>query len=234
MASDFEYAYQGDTSYYIKKYGIGSTSEGNCCLNAMFNVMRDWGKQGYIDVPYSQTEDINDSILNDILYETYGNGTKTGEDEYGKFVWTQNKPYILSKMPVLYSDIRSYAINNGYTVSGYPYSKLSATMEYVANILYGNNLGVEHTTSISEVTTKIYTNRCSVLTISNSGTYSNHAVAVIGYHKYSKEKKINDSFSIVEYKYFYEIADGWHYTSKIFDPNTPASPILNFYYLARC
>lgn len=186
-------------------------------------------------IPYSQTEDINTSILSDRLYATYGKGTKTGKDKYGEFVWKKNDYYRLSNMPVLYSNIRSYALNHGYSpLDGYSRSNVAATMEYVANFLYDNNLDVEHTTEVSTVMAKIFSNRCSYLSISGSSSYTNHAVAVIGYYTFSKETKINTSYSIMEYKYFYEIADGWNYTSQVFDPNTSANPKLNFYYLARC
>lgn len=236
MATRFEYAYQGDTSYYSRYYtGGGTGSEGNCSLNAMYNVLRDWGKRGYINVPYSQTDDIRTSILSDRLYAAYGKGTKSGSDKYGNFVWRTNYDYNLSTMPTLYSNIRSYALNHNYSpLDGYSRSNVPATMEYVANFLYDNNIGVAHTTDVSTITSKVYSNRCSYLSISGSSTYGNHGVAVIGYHLYSKETKINNSYSIMEYKYFYEIADGWNYTSQVFDPNTSAKPSLNFYYLARC
>lgn len=154
---------------------------------------------------------------------------------YGNFVWRTNYDYNLSTMPTLYSNIRSYALNHGYSpLDGYSRSNVSATMEYVANSLYDNNIDIAHTTDVSTITTKVYSNRCSYLSISGSSTYGNHGVAVIGYRLYSKETKINNSYSIMEYKYFYEIADGWNYTSQVFDPNTSAKPSLNFYYLARC
>lgn len=234
-ASRFEYAHQFATSYYVQEYDTVTYSEGNCSLNAMYNVMRDWGKRGLIKIPYSQTEDIRSSILNDRLYATYGKGTKTGKDSNGTYKWVANSDSRLSVMPTLYSNIRSYALNNGYTpVNGYNRSKVPATMEYVANFLYNNNLDVEHTTNVSTVTNSIWLNRVCYLSINGSSTYGNHGVAVVGYHKYSKETKINNSYSIMEYKYFYEIADGWNYSSRIFDPNTSAKPQLNFYYLARC
>lgn len=235
MVSSFEYSHQINTSYYVKKYDAFTYSEGNCSLNAMYNVMRDWSKRGYIELPHSKTDNILSTILNDSLYATYGKGNKTGKDAEGNYKWVINDGSYLSDMPALYSNIRSYALKKGYTPEkGYARSNVPATMEYVANFLYDNNLGVEHTTAVSTVTTKIWTNRCCYLSISGSSTYGNHGVAAVGYYKYSKETKINDSYSIMEYMYFYEIADGWHQISQIFDPNTSAKPQLNFYYLARC
>ncbi|MBD5131587.1 MAG: hypothetical protein HDT28_03190 [Clostridiales bacterium] len=202
----------------------------------MYNVMRDWGKRGFIDVPYSSiyTDDITWGILNDPLYSEYGKGTKSGSDSRGSYKWIANYNY-LKNMPILYSNIRSYALKKGYTPeSGYYASDVPATMEYVANFLYDNNLGVEEAPSLGVVTSKIYSKKCCFLAITGSSTYGNHGVALIGYHKYGKETSVSDTYSTIEYKFFYEVADGGNLSSRIFDPNTPANPDLKFYYMARC
>ncbi len=235
LAQSFNYTRQTATSYYLQKYDGGRTySEGNCVLNAIYNVMRDWGNHMLIWVPYYQTKDISSSILSDILYSTYGNGTMYGEDSKGKYKWEQNSNYYLSRMPILYSDIRNYAVKNGYTVSGYATNSVPATMEYVANSVYSNNKDIEMSTSISSVVENIDMYRACYMTIMGSNTYGNHGVAIVGYHKYKKETKLDDTHSLVEYKYFYEIADGHNSASKIFDPNTSFNPSLTFCYMSRC
>ncbi len=137
-------------------------------------------------------------------------------------------------MPILYSDIRNYAVKNGYTVSGYATNSVPATMEYVANSVYSNNKDIEMSTSISSVVENIDMYRACYMTIMGSNTYGNHGVAIVGYHKYKKETKLDDTHSLVEYKYFYEIADGHNSASKIFDPNTSFNPSLTFCYMSRC
>ena len=246
MQDNFQISLDFSNSYYKRIYndGIHSNSDRNGTLNAMFNVMRDWGKRGYIEVPYDTTRDIRESIYDDVFYSTYSKGTKTGEDKiYGAYKWVVSTA--LRQMPVLYSNIRGYAIVNGYTPEdGYEASKVPETMKYVANFLYDNSLKVGSTTLEGLVAADIDVKRCRFMSIKGSSAYGDCGAAVLGVHIYKKEDGVKNGFTIYDYKYFYEIADGdttlmmddHRIEFCVFDPNTSAKPQLEFYFLnlPRC
>ena len=250
LASNFDFAEQANTSYYIKKEceedgtDLNNTywSEGNCALNSMFNIMRSWSKNSKISpIAHSATTDIRTTITSDVLYPEWGNsivrtttssssGAKSGGDEtVGYYYWRQNYSSSLKVMPNLYTNIRAYAISQyGYTPeSGFNANNVPSTLEYVARTNYGITIDVTHTSTISTAISSLNSGKAVYLSINNSSTYGNHGVALIGYQEYSYTTGWW-IFSQTHYAYFYQIADGWNDTAMYFDPNTDASPSISF------
>lgn len=253
LSSTFDYSRQVNTSYYIKKscdeYGVDLdyyyTSEGNCAINTMFNLMRNWAKNSKISgVTYTSTADIRTSITTDPLYSKYGKytvvattttastkstmssgGTTTTEYHY----WRPNYDSALKVMPTLYSNIRAYAISKyGFTPeSGFYASDVPNTLEYVAKNSYSTSISVSYTSTVSTAISSIDSGKAVYLSLNNSSTYGNHGVSLIGYRKYSY-KSGWWIFSSTKYAYFYQIADGWNDAAQYFDPNTSANPSINF------
>lgn len=250
LASDFDFARQTNTSYYVKKEceadgtDLDGTfwSEGNCALNAMFNIMRNWSKKSKISsIAHSATTDIRTTITSDVLYPEWGSyivrtttsssgGAKSGGDEIvGYYYWRPNYSTSLRVMPNLYTNIRAYAISQyGYTPeSGYYASNVPDTLEYVARTNYGITIDVTHTSTISTAISSLDSGKAVYLSINNSSTYGNHGVALIGYQEYSYTTGWW-IFSQTHYVYFYQVADGWNDTAMYFDPNTDAAPSISF------
>ena len=256
LRASYPYSHQYNTSYYIKQYtdstgtqipGTNSWSEGNCVLNAVYSLIRDWSNRGYINnIPTSLNGDLSLRITSDPLYSSFGTGivrsgnttdkatNSSGSTNTEYYKWVTNSNYYLNRIPILYSEVRNYAVNvNGYTPeTGYSTINVPATIQYVTNTLHGNNISIASTTSISNVLSLIDNNKACYLTINNSSTYGNHGVVIIGYQKYSY-KSGWWIFSSTKYAYFYELADSWSSTSSMyFDPNTSASPTLTACYMA--
>lgn len=250
LASDFDFARQTNTSYYVKKEceadgtNLDNTfwSEGNCALNAMFNVMRNWSKKGKINsIAHSATTDIRTTITSDPLYSEWGSyivrGTtasgntakSNGNEIVGYYYWRPNYSNSLMVMPNLYTNIRAYAISQyGYTPeSGYNASNVPDTLEYVASTNYGITIDVTYTSTISTAISSIDNGKAVYLSINNSSTYGNHGVALIGYQEYSYTTGWW-VFSQTHYAYFYQVADGWNSAAMYFDPNTDAAPSISF------
>ncbi|MCH5155735.1 MAG: hypothetical protein J1F69_03935 [Clostridiales bacterium] len=235
MVADFKCSVALDTAYYVKKYDNGNKDpDANYALTAMYNALRDWGKRGHLNVPYTKTNDITDIVLDDYFYSTYGLGTKKGKDANGNYKWVANEKDFLNNMPVLYSNLRGYAINKGYTPEGgFDHPNITATLEYVAKTLYNNKMQILHTQKITDVFLKSISNsQASVLNIEGSSTYGNHTVAVMGYYRYTKLTNSDPEHTNYEHIYFYIVADGESDEPYIFDPNMGAK--LDFYCLPRC
>lgn len=244
LETDFDCSLMEETSYYLR-YSCSSTgsftgtsyTEGNCSLNAMYNVMRSWAKESLISgISYDDTLNIWMNIESDPLYRKYGDGDLECDDEGNYYIWQTNahkfpntSVYYLSVMPELYANIRAYAIeNHDYTpVSGYSVSNVPKTMESVAEDSYGVTIDVKKTSSVSKAIAATDGGQASYLSISGSSTYGNHGVAMIGYREYTCTTELW-VFTLVDSIYFYQIADGWHSDARYFDPNTDAEPTLKF------
>lgn len=232
----FENSTQNDLSYYLKLYNKSEKTgtENNCHLTAMYNLLRDWGSRGHINVPYSETYDMSNMIMGDVFYNQYGTGTRYGTDKNGSYKWETNTTS-LQNIPQLYNTIRGYAISKGYGVeTGYDVNKVPATMEYVMKTLYKNRVVINYAVKPSAVISTIDSNRACFVSIKNSSTYNDHGAAVVGYYQFSKTIKVDDYTTTTKHIYFYLIADGQETTLNVFDPNTSANPTLGFYYLSRC
>lgn len=242
--SSFVFTKQYNTSYYIaynKKVGA-AYSEGNCALNAMYNVINNWNNSGYINLKrnatinvYNGTAPYGSDIHYDTLYSVWGVGTKkyTNNTEY---IWESNGPKILQNMPQLYDDIRDYAVNtNSYKPEGgYSVSYFIPTMTHVLKDLNNIRDPIESTFSPETARIQIQNGRSCVLVMDNSLTYNCHAVALIGYKEYKKTRALSTNLTMSYTYYFYEIADGWENTAQFFDPNVASNLSLQFFYIARC
>ncbi len=259
LANDFDCELMRNTSYYLRvvcdesgENIINTYTEGNCELNSMYNVIRNWTKCSLINgVDYSSTTDVSKTIESDPLYEEYGTkilkskevpieeeketetySSKGTVTQY--YYWKPNYDYRLKVMPNLYSNIREYAISNyGYTPeSGFLASNVPNTIESTLASKYGTNVSVSYTSSIEEAISSIDNGKAAYMAINNSSTYCNHGVVLIGYQMYSY-KTGWWIFKSTHYVYFYEIADGWRKSPRYFDPNTDANPSLHFSILEK-
>ncbi len=254
LASSFDCGLMQNSEYYRRvvcdesgQNIIDTYTEGNCSLNAMFNVVRNWAKCSLIKgVDYTSTADISKTIKDDPLYEEYGTKilrsreveaseekeTKTYSSEgtvTEYYYWEPTLTSRLEVMPILNSNIRNYAVNNyGYTPeSGFLASNVPNTIESTLASCYGTSVNVSYTSSIEEAISSIDNGKAAYMSITNSSTYGNHGVVLIGYQMYSY-KTGWWIFKSTHYVYFYEIADGWRDVPKYFDPNTDANPSLCF------
>lgn len=244
---------QFDTSYYIKvklnqNYSETRTtqSEGNCVLNSVYMALLSWQDMGYVTNLPTGVSNIYTSIENDPLYEYYGTGIvrqggndgssnsgtggSGGTDDWEYYKWKTNLDDLIN-MPILYQNIRNYAVNQyGYTPeSKFVFDNIPALGQYVANTLYNNNIRISKLQLSLDALDNLDT-KAIIMGINNSSTYGNHAVVVLGYHKYTYTSGWW-IFSYTSYAYFFEVADGWKNDVVVFDPNTSASPALSLYYL---
>ncbi|MDE6656673.1 MAG: hypothetical protein K2J85_06765 [Anaeroplasmataceae bacterium] len=249
FSKTFKYSYQVNTSYYIS-YETDSEgnilnefypiSEGNCSTNSCFALLSDWQKRGYISGLPEGSIDKRGDIKNDWLYESYGPGNvwlQTEDDqklgfEAGKYYRRVCNNKALIDMPMLYDEIRTYAVEKlNYTpVSGLNYTQIKELMYFIL-AKYGNQVTLRETDTISTAVIQINNNRASYISVSNSFTYLSHAMVVVGYRKYSYESGWW-VFKTKHFAYYLEVADGWSSNrSYFFDPYLNAELDVNFIYL---
>lgn len=240
LANSFEGSYQEDTSWYYK-YQTDTNgnidgkmwTEGNCALNAVYSVMQDWQKKGFLSNLPTGTEDIRGTIVNDLLYDYYGTSIVRSDGGLS-YLWKPSFDSVLEKMPILYSVIRQRAITQyGYTPeSGFSTDNILDLIEYVANTLYGNAADINEYFFAFDAATAI-NQKAYFLSIHNSVAYGNHGVAFVGYRKYSYK----DGwwiFAQTNYAYFYQIFDGHTRNNGkpvYFDPNVATNLTLRTFYL---
>lgn len=227
-----------NTSYYLKYiskdggYHFDSyQTEANCALNAAFNVMNSWQKKGiYPNLPIkSVTRDIRNWIKQDPDYQYYGEG----EDIVGHdFYWAVNYDYVLSKIPELYFQARLFAVENekydptqGLTTTKTT-NVMKSTLEY-----YNYTASLKTSTNFSDVITAIQEDKAVFMGIANSISYGgNHAVALLGYRKYSYKTGVW-IFEKTHIAYFFLIDDGQVGGVIYFDPNCNSSLSYEFIYI---
>lgn len=231
---DFYCGTQQDLSYYQlrSKNANGTwngsyTPEGNCSLVAMYNVMRSWAQNGFINIPYANKINILPNISSDPLYNTYGRGIEF-VDNGVTYKWETSTNNTLKFVPEVYIKIRYYAITNcGYTpTSGFLANSAPAAMQNVA-AQYGENLTINHTSLTSIALNSLDQDLAVYLSINGSSSYGNHAVAAMGYAKYKCQNTIG-GYTTTDYIYFFEIADGTRKVPQYFDPNTDANPSMSY------
>lgn len=244
-----QYSRQMYTSYYVRKYsGVnytysGTASEGNCSLNAMYNVMSSWNSRNWIHLAMGDV-DLTSYIKNDLLYDRYVNSTHPNSviyvEAYDDNVilsnqWVVNNGYI-SHMPLLYHQLRNRAVYSyGYDpIKAYEVDYYQGTMEYVANTLNENKLSVGRTNSQTDAQIYVSVNKAVLMVVYNSSTYNTHVVALHGYYEYTKSTELSSNYKIIDKKYFYRVADGHNDDAKVFDPNTDSNATMLFFVLARC
>lgn len=242
------YYNQFNTSYYIQNIcdadgnfieGESKFSEGNCMLSAMYTVLSDWANCSLISdkIDFKSTANIIDTIKFDWLYDKYcdspvmiksGKGKGDEGDGTVYYKWGVNYNSNLRNMPVLYSNIREFAVcDYGYTPeSGFKTSDVPQLLSAVAN-RYKVSINVSYTTLKAVALNSINEGKAVLLGINGSSSYHNHGVTIVGYQQYGLFKPI-DSFNFVGQKHFFLVADNWHKESRYFDPNTDAKPALSY------
>lgn len=231
---DFYCGTQQDLSYYQlrQKNASGAwdnsyTPEGNCSLVAMYNVMRNWAQNGFINIPYTTKVNIFPTITSDPLYNTYGRGIEFISDGI-TYKWETSTSTTLQFVPDVYIKLRNFAINNyGYTpISGFLANNAPATMQTVA-AQYGENLSISFTNLTADALASLDQDLAVYMSINGSSSYGDHAVAAMGYTRYKRQTTIG-GFTSTDYLYFYEIADGIRKVPQYFDPNTSANPSISY------
>ncbi|MDE5545929.1 MAG: hypothetical protein K2I88_00540 [Anaeroplasmataceae bacterium] len=200
LSSSFKYSRQFNTSYYISfrvdsdgnKQTITGQPEGNCSTNTCFALLREWQNRGYISGLPVGTIDKREAIKADPLYNTYGAGTvwlQTETNEKFNFIagsyymWEANNQ-ALKSMPILYDEIRAYAIEKfSYTpVSGLYDSQIKEIMNFILT-KYGNNVTLKETSKVSTIINQIDNNKACYLSVNGSLTYYDHAMVLLGVSK---------------------------------------------------
>lgn len=209
-----------------KTYSVVEAENG-CALVAATNVMYSWRNTGIIPqlpAPTKAKVNIEAQRRAESFYSTYGTGTGgTGIESY----WKKTS---ITEGPEVYSVAREYAVTQkGYTpVRGLSASEAMATMIHTVGEY---NLVIKPKTSphFADVMLFLRNDRAVFLGISNSSSYGNHAVALLGYREYTY-KKTWWFVETEETAYFYIILDGIKRYVSYFDPNTTAYPSFEFVY----
>ncbi len=246
LPRDYPRTIQWQTSYYYEQEQSDEHNdfgEGNCSLNAMYNVLDCWSYRGIIKFSCKETFDLSKTIEKDVLYKYYSNSKVYTQEVDGvvrKYRWKvniepdDNNIFKEKQVPIVYNEIRNYAIGKGYTVDGYNKSNVQPTLKYVANTLHGEKLTIKTSTNEDMLRYNLGYKTACYMSMAGSSTYENHGVAVTGYHSYAYEY-IDDGFTWCDYRYFYEISDGWSSKPRYFDPNASNAELFFVYpEVARC
>ncbi|MDE7164653.1 MAG: hypothetical protein K2O04_04435 [Clostridiales bacterium] len=239
LSSNFDYSRQMHTNYYVYNYidsdgNYVTAPEGNCVLHASYMTLRNWCKQGFVNINgYADTVDIRSSIKSDPLYSLYGVGNKMDREIKKKTyegTWQCNYSYYLSTMPKLYTEIRDYALDNGYTVVHYPRNEATNILEHVANNIYGNDIKTVFTSDYTPARINLVDRKASVISINESSSYGNHSAALIGVCEYVKKTDYG-AIGMNHYLRIYVLADGYSTHLMYYDPNKDPKATLFFSYL---
>lgn len=237
----FDYEDQSSTSYYIKfpcdkdgnKLSNYSNSEENCSVTALCNLLRSWTRKSFISgIDYSSRTNICEAIKKDFYYILYGvkrvstASTNTsvlsgGDTNSEYYYWRTNYTWYLDSMLNLYSNLRVYAIAKyGFSpVKGLSTDNAMDVATYVAKNTYNVDISLSKTDSVATAINSIDSGKAVYMAMYNSISYGNHAVALIGYHRYTFKINLSSSFALTFYAHFYQLADGWHNSAYYFDPN---------------
>lgn len=212
---------QFKTSYYVNVVSGKVYPEGNCALNAMYNVLNSWQKNGVVpNIPSDrETVDWLSTIEQDKLYTEFGMG-QPGNGDY----WTVNRDYAYNPMPALYDRIRTYAIVNykyNPNNTGLSMDQCTETINYVPHHFYYTDFEPLTSSAFYDVTSRLSDGKAIFLYCNNSQTYGNHAMCVIGYREYSY-KTGWWVFQQTKSAYFYLVDDGHSNSAVYFDPNRSA------------
>ncbi len=220
---------------YVSKDGgytySKSVTEENCALTAAFNVMSNWVQMriyGHLP-PKTSTRNLKLYLdeIPDYIY--YGMGEETvGHD----FYWTMIDSTFITKMPELYYQMRDYAVRHArYTPElGLSTSNTIETMNAMLDRYGYQNITFTSSFNFSDVMTSLQKGRAVFMGLANSLSYaSNHAVALLGYKKYSY-KTGTWIFEKTHYAYFFLIDDGYGLMETYFDPNCNSKLVHEFIY----
>lgn len=201
---NFPYTKQWDTSIYytIDKNG-GISSESNCSLNSIYAVL------GYL-----QENKIDFSNLPSISKKSLFDATK--ENFYEKY--SKKKEYDIKtfkELPVLYQEIRQYAIDKGYfkmseIFEGTNPFQIKAIMKNVCK-KYEIKPSISHKIFFDfkgQVKKEIDAGYPTIFNMSNHSLYKGHTVVVTGYKVYKKTRTIL-GIKITKKIQIMQVADNW-------------------------
>lgn len=224
-------------SFFVKNYcnSDGSViyskeSESNCAPTALYVVLKNWEANKIIHTTCSMSDATRLAVGKPFYTEKCGidkieKDIYSPNDKKTYYYWSLNEEDLICNVPYFYENIWNYAYDLGYEPdSGFPYKdvKLLATnvLLNVGNLSFNVS---QDGTSRKNALTNLKKGVASYMSIKNSSSYANHAVALVGYSKY--KYTIGSSIYV---KYFYLICDGHNDDSVYFDPNTAYSPTLRF------
>lgn len=211
-------------------YTYTVSTEGNCALVATFNVLSSWGETGYFPAMPARTkfrEDFPSIVVQKPLYQEYGTGVGgVGISSY----WALNQNAV-NHTPELYFYVWDYSVDmNHYTpVSGFTAKQARDTF-IACTSEYHHTIYPKTATSFADVMTSLQENRAVFMGIKNSKTYvENHAVALLGYKKYSYTTGAW-IFKKTHTAYFFIVDDGQTGSISYFDPNCNSKLSYEFIY----
>ena len=233
---------QFDTSIYVKHDGLTVSSEGNCCLNAMYSMLNGWQKQGFCpNLPTSKQVVQYDPIQNEPNHNSIINAGWVVNDLnlMAKSAAKINGEKAIDNIPLLYSELRQTLYDKGYTydIEGGVYNPISAIIYVIKDVLYdyGYDCDIDNIGSdISVMEFHMITNEAAqMIYVQNSSSYGSHAMACVGYKKYQYTTGWW-IFSTTHTEYLIEVDDG-HSTglynsgySIWYDPNGSSNSIEKF------
>ncbi len=216
---NYEHISQSDTTFYcIYDETIGgNVTEGNCVLNSVYSMMNSWQNTGLAPSLPSSSDVIKyDPATMDPKYDEFINAGYFLNPYriVSKFAKRINGDKALDNVPELYAKIREIIGERGYDygVDGFYNNMHYTDVNYLISFVaaeYGffpeiSNMGDD----LSAMEAYFAVNgRAQLIIVSDSTSYSNHAMACIGFRKYKHESGWW-IFSKTEYKYLVEVDDG--------------------------
>ncbi|MDE5715075.1 MAG: hypothetical protein K2I42_02975 [Anaeroplasmataceae bacterium] len=191
------------TSYYVIEKGATVKPEDNCAITAAFNVLTALHYMDFMPgVPdKSDTVDLSLIVIVDQFYDDYG----TGNNSKG---YTVNNKEYLRKTYETYRIIRNYAVQNlGYKPDhGLTTSQTKTLIDYGSSH-YNHPVNWKQESTFSNAKNSLDEGRAVLVGLVNSKDYGNHAVAALGYRRYTVTTNWGSYTSTTNY-YFLVLDDG--------------------------
>ena len=218
-----------DTSLYClwrNNSAYPSVSEGNCAMNAIYNMLRNLyvcqnflDEQTYLGQKFHELDyalDFEEVIENDVLFNEYGTGTKTEIKDGTTYTW---KPNNLTTISNLYLIVRNAGLEYDFSPdTGFDTRIWGELLTQDIGFLCGVNLDARVEPSPAFALENAQKGIPSVISISGSKIYGNHAVTMFGYYTYSYEEKVL-WWTEKKFSNFYQIDSGWNETKEIINYN---------------
>ena len=222
-------SYMFDTSLYClwrNNSAYPSVSEGNCAMNAIYNMLRNLyvcqnflDEQTYLGQKFHELDyaiNFEEVIENDVLFNEYGTGTKTEIKDGTTYTW---KPNNLTTISNLYLIVRNAGLEYDFSPdTGFDTRIWGELLTQDIGFLCGVNLDARVEPSPAFALENAQKGIPSVISISGSKIYGNHAVTMFGYYTYSYEEKVL-WWTEKKFSNFYQIDSGWNGTKEIINYN---------------
>lgn len=192
---DFYFTKQADTGFY--------KAEGNCMLNACYNIL------GYLSI---------NGACPDIV-SPYAEEYVESDPYAARYAKKNVTPRFPDFYPTLYLKVRKAAIEKyGYTViQGNPFTEPGIISTVASG--YGYSLKINHDIFRSfayDVLPFINAGYPVLWNTANSKTYQSHTMTVMGYRIYAKKASFL-GINFYKYEKLLEISDNWAYSARYFD-----------------